>query len=163
MLEKREYVSQILKEHTMVNFRVDFVPSTLNDQEVYEVKNEHGHYCYMTPEMVDKIFELKPGSKDRYVDQFYFASEYSKKNFVRLKNKIVLDLPDNVDAKSFSANGFGSMSFSFVHYTEDVKKEPVVLKVQRKYNINGIGEDGGTIELIFPDNKMECNEFGLYS
>ena len=164
MLEKREYNGQMLGlEHKMVDFRIDFIPTTLNNQELYEVKRGDEHYCYMTSAMVDKIFELKPGSKDRYVDQFYFASEYSKENFVRLKNKIVLDLPDNVDAKSFSANGFGSMSFSFVHYTEDVKKEPVVLKVQRKYNINGIGEDGGTIELIFPDNKMECNEFGLYS
>ena len=67
MLKKREYVSQILRGHSMVDFRVDFVPSTLNDQEVYEVKNEHGHYCYMTPEMVDKIFELRLGGKDRYI------------------------------------------------------------------------------------------------
>ena len=68
MLQQREVTYKISTDNS--DFRVDFVPSTLNDQEVYEVKNEHGHYCYMTPEMVDKIFELKPGSDDRYVDGF---------------------------------------------------------------------------------------------
>ena len=158
MLEKREYVSQILKEHTMVNFRVDFVPSTLNDQEVYEVKNEHGHYCYMTPEMVDKIFELRPGGKDRYVDSFSFTLAISRDSFVKLKNKILLDLPEKVDA-----NSFDSMTFPFVKYREDAKKEPVVLKIQRQYRLNGLGEDSGAIELILSDNKLECNNFKIYN
>jgi len=158
MLEKREYVSQILKEHTMVNFRVDFVPSTLNDQEVYEVKNEHGHYCYMTPEMVDKIFELRPGGKDRYVDSFSFTLAISRGYFVKLKNKLLLDLPEKVDA-----NSFDSMTFPFIQYTEDVKKEPVILKVQRQYHLDGLGKDGGAIELILPNNKLECNNFKIYS
>ena len=158
MLEKREYVSQILKEHSMVNFRVDFEPTTLDGREVYEVKNEHGHYCYMTPEMVDKIFELRPGGKDRYIDSFSFTLAISRGYFVKLKNKLLLDLPEKVDA-----NSFNSMTFPFIQYTEDVKKEPVVLKVQRQYHLNGLGKDGGTIELILPNNKLECNNFKIYS
>lgn len=158
MLEKREYVSQILRGHSMVDFRVDFVPSTLNDQEVYEVKNEHGHYCYMTPEMVDKIFELRPGGKDRYIDSFSFTLAISRGYFVKLKNKLLLDLPEKVDA-----NSFDSMTFPFIQYTEDVKKEPVVLKVQRQYHLNGLGKDGGAIELILSNNKLECNNFKIYS
>lgn len=142
----------------MVNFRVDFVPSTLNDQEVYEVKNEHGHYCYMTPEMVDKIFELRPGGKDRYIDSFSFTLAISRGYFVKLKNKLLLDLPEKVDA-----NSFDSMTFPFIQYTEDVKKKPVVLKVQRQYHLYGLGKDGGAIELILPDNKLECNNFKIYS
>ena len=142
----------------MVDFHVDFIPSTLNDQEVYEVKNEHGHYCYMTPAMVDKIFELKPDSKDRYVDGFSFTTPISRGSFVKLKNKIVLDLPEKVDA-----NSFDSMTFPFIEYTEDVKKEPVVLKVQRQYHLDGLGKDGGVIELILPNNKLECNNFKIYS
>ena len=142
----------------MVNFRVDFVPSTLNDQEVYEVKNEHGHYCYMTPEMVDKIFELRPGGKDRYVDSFSFTLAISRDSFVKLKNKILLDLPEKVDA-----NSFDSMTFPFVKYREDAKKEPVVLKIQRQYRLNGLGEDSGAIELILSDNKLECNNFKIYN
>lgn len=142
----------------MVDFRVEFIPTTLNDQEVYEVKNEHDHYCYMTPKMVDKIFELKPDGKNRYVDGFSFTTPISRGSFVKLKNKILLDLPDNVDA-----NSFNSMTFSFVEYTEDVKKEPVILKVQRQYHLDGAGEDSGAIELILPDNKLECNNFQIYS
>ena len=158
MLEKREYVSQILKEHSMVEFRVDFIPSTLNNQEVYEVKNEHGHYCYMTPVMVDKIFELRPGSKDRYVDSFSFTTAISRDSFVKLKNKILLDLPTTMNETTFA-----DMNFSFVEYDENSKKEPVILKVQRQYHLNGAGEDSGAIELILPDNKLECNNFQIYS
>ena len=160
MIEKREYTGHMMvKEHgslSMVGYSIDFIPTTLNDQEVYEVKKGDGHYCYMTSAMVDKIFELIPGSQSsRYVDQFSFNKE---NNFVKLKNKLLLDLPENVDAHSFD-----SMNFSFVHYTEDVRKEPVVLKVKRQYAIESLGEDSGAIELIFPGNKIECNNFKIYS
>lgn len=163
MLEKKEYTGHMMsKEHgslCMVGFSVDFIPTTLNDQEVYEVKKENDHYCYMTPAMVDKIFELIPGSQSsRYVDQFSFDLDNKTSNFVKLKNKLLLDLPDNVDA-----NSFASMRFSFVQYTKDVKKEPVVLKVKRQYAIENLDEDGGAIELIFPDNKIECNNFKIYT
>lgn len=169
MLKKREYTGNMMSKENgslcMVGFSVDFIPTTLNNQEVYEVKKENDHYCYMTPGMVDKIFELIPGNKDsRYVDQFSFDLDNKTSNFVKLKNKLLLDLPDNVDA-----NSFGSMRFSFVQYTEDVKKEPVVLKVQRQYRLdvigelNVLGEDSGAIELILPDNKLECNNFQIYS
>lgn len=163
MLQKREYTGHMMSKENgslcMVDFSIDFIPTTLNDQEVYEVKKENDHYCYMTPAMVDKIFELIPGSQSsRYVDQFSFDKENKEKNFVKLKNKLLLDLPENVDAHSFD-----SMNFSFVQYTKDVKKEPVVLKVKRQYAIENLDEDGGAIELIFPDNKIECNNFKIYT
>lgn len=163
MLKKREYTGHMMSKEngslSMVGFSVDFIPTTLNDQEVYEVKKENDHYCYMTPAMVDKIFELIPGNKNnRYVDQFSFDLDNKTSNFVKLKNKLLLDLPDNVDAHSFD-----SMSFSFIEYTKDVRKEPVVLKVKRQYSIENLGEDSGAIELIFPDNKIECNNFKIYS
>ena len=163
MLEKREYTGHMMSKEngslSMVGFSVDFIPTTLNDQEVYEVKKENDHYCYMTPAMVDKIFELIPGNKDsRYVDQFSFDLDNKTSNFVKLKNKLLLDLPENVDA-----NSFASMRFSFVQYTEDVKKEPVILKVQRQYRLDVPDKEGGAIELIFPDNKLECNNFKIYN
>ena len=163
MLQKREYTGHMMSKENgslcMVGFSVDFIPTTLNDQEVYEVKKENDHYCYMTPAMVDKIFELIPGNKNnRYVDQFSFDLDNKKNNFVKLKNKLLLDLPDNVDA-----NSFASMRFSFVQYTEDVKKEPVILKVQRQYRLDVPDKEGGAIELIFPDNKLECNNFKIYN
>lgn len=163
MLQKREYTGHMMSKENgslcMVGFSVDFIPTTLNDQEVYEVKKENDHYCYMTPAMVDKIFELIPGNKNnRYVDQFSFDLDNKTSNFVKLKNKLLLDLPENVDA-----NSFASMRFSFVQYTEDVKKEPVILKVQKQYRLDVPDKEGGAIELIFPDNKLECNNFKIYN
>ena len=160
MRKKREYTGQMMlgSELKMVDYCIDFIPTSLNDKEVYEVKKEDNHYCYMTPAMVDKIFELRPDSKYRYLDHFSFTLDNNKDRVVRLKNKILLDLPEKVDA-----NSFDSMTFPFVKYTEDVKKEPVVLKIQKQYGLNIIGEDSGTIELIFPDNKLECNNFKIYN
>ena len=160
MFKKREYTGQMMlgSELKMVDYCIDFIPTSLNDKEVYEVKKEDNHYCYMTPAMVDKIFELRPDSKYRYLDHFSFTLDNNKDRVVRLKNKILLDLPEKVDA-----NSFDSMTFPFVKYTEDVKKEPVVLKIQKQYGLNIIGEDSGTIELIFPDNKLECNNFKIYN
>ena len=162
MLKKREYTGKMMSKEDgslcMVDFSIDFIPTTLNDQEVYEVKKENDHYCYMTPAMVDKIFELRPGGKDRYVDSFSFTLAIRRGYFVKLKNKLLLDLPEKVDA-----NSFDSMTFPFIQYTEDVKKEPIVLKVQRQYHLDGLGKDGGAIELILPNNKLECNNFKIYS
>ena len=156
MLQAREVTYKISTDGS--GFHVDFVPSTLNGQEVYEVKNEHGHYCYMTPEMVDKIFEIRPGSEGRYIDGFSFSSAVSRGSFAKLKNKMLLDLPTTVNETTFS-----DMSFSFVEYDENSKEEPVILKIQKEYNLYGLGEDGGVIELILPDNKLECNNFNIYS
>ena len=156
MLKQREVIYKISTDGS--DFRVDFTPSTLNNQEVYEVKNEHGHYCYMTQEMVDKIFEIRPGSEGRYIDGFSFASDISRGSFAKLKNKILFDLPTTVNETTFS-----DMSFSFVEYDKNSKEKPVVLKIQKEYNLYGLGEDGGAIELILPDNKLECNNFNIYS
>jgi hypothetical protein len=156
MLKQREVIYKISTDGS--DFRVDFTPSTLNNQEVYEVKNEHGHYCYMTQEMVDKIFEIRPGSEGRYIDGFSFASDISRGSFAKLKNKILFDLPTTVNETTFS-----DMSFPFVEYDKNSKEKPVVLKIQKEYNLYGLGEDGGAIELILPDNKLECNNFNIYS
>ena len=68
MLEPKKYSKETFDG---ITFNLDFEPTTLDGREVYEVKKENDHYCYMTPAMVDKIFELIPGNKNnRYVDQF---------------------------------------------------------------------------------------------
>lgn len=63
MLEKREYTGHMMSKENgslcMVGFSVDFIPTTLNDQEVYEVKKGDGHYCYMTPAMVGELLSSK--------------------------------------------------------------------------------------------------------
>ena len=63
MLEKREYTGHMMSKEngslSMVGFSVDFIPTTLNDQEVYEVKKGDNHYCYMTPAMVGELLSPK--------------------------------------------------------------------------------------------------------
>lgn len=92
MLEPKKYSNKTFDGSI---FDLNFEPTTLDGHEVYDVRNEHGHYCYMTPEMVNKILENRPGKDEKYIDSFSFALSISINNSVKLKNKIVLDLPKN--------------------------------------------------------------------
>ena len=151
MLESKKYSNKTFDGSI---FDLNFEPTTLDGHEVYDVRNEHGHYCYMTPEMVNKILENRPGKDEKYIDSFSFALPISINNSVKLKNKIVLDLPDNIDANSFS-----SMSFSFVEYSQDPKKEPIFIKSKIGYSLSGVSSE---IEFIFPDNKLNCGGFNIH-
>lgn len=56
-------------------YDIGFVPTVVDGIECYELKSKDFHYGYMTEALVDKIFETRPGSKDRYVDSFSFETK----------------------------------------------------------------------------------------
>ena len=163
MLEKREYTGHMMSKEngslSMVGFSVDFIPTTLNDQEVYEVKKENDHDCYMTPAMVDKIFELIPGNKDsRYVDQFSFDLDNKTSNFVKLKNKLLLDLPENVDANSC----FRIMS-PFCPLDIKVNHDFIEAESFSIVRVGGTADKSVTIDLDLATNRVgDLNIDGFY-
>ena len=144
----------------MVGFSVDFIPTTLNDQEVYEVKKENDHYCYMTPAMVDKIFELIPGNKNnRYVDQFSFDLDNKTSNFVKLKNKLLLDLPDKIDEKSFLPGGLPFQSASLTLYSKSYQEKLVPAVTIKPHSSFTFDTNESTVIFKFPNNEIECTNF----
>lgn len=137
-------------------YSIGFVPAMIDGSEYYEVKSKDFHYGYMTPAMVDKIFETRPGNKDRYVDSFSFETKVKdNQQYLKLKNRIILDLPSTID----EANAFSAFSFYGIKYVEDLKKEPIFIKSKIGYSLSGVSSE---IEFIFPDNKLNCGGFNIH-
>lgn len=137
-------------------YSIGFVPTIINGSEYYEVKSKDFHYGYMTEALVNKIFETRLGSKDRYVDSFSFETKVKDhQQYLKLRNKIILDLPSKID----EANAFRAFSFYGVKYADDVKKEPIFIRSKSGFSLSGVSSE---IEFIFPDNKLNCGGFNVH-
>lgn len=153
MLTPKVFVTQTVDKKP---YNIDFVPVMIDGSEYYELKSKDFHYGYMTEALANKIFETRPGSKDRYVDSFSFETKIKdNQQYLKLKNRIILDLPSTID----EANAFSSFSFYGIKYANDVKKEPIFLKSKIGYSLSGVSSE---IEFIFPDNKLNCGGFNVH-
>lgn len=152
MLTPKVFVTQTVDKKP---YNVNFVPTTVDDIECYELKSKDFHYGYMTEALANKIFETRPSSKERYVDSFSFETKVKdNQQYLKLKNKIILDLPSKID----EANAFSAFSFYGIKYADDLKKEPIFIKSKIGYSLSGVSSE---IEFIFPDNKLNCGGFKI--
>lgn len=152
MLTPKVFVTQTVDKEP---YNIDFMPVMIDGSEYYELKSKDFHYGYMTEALANKIFETRPGSKDRYVDSFSFGTKVKdNQQYLKLKNRIILDLPSKID----EANAFSSFSFYGVKYADDLKKEPIFIKSKIGYSLSGVSSE---IEFIFPDNKLNCGGFNI--
>lgn len=153
MLTPKVFVTQTVDKEP---YNIDFVPATIDGAEYYELKSKDFHYGYMTEALANKIFETRPGSKDRYVDSFSFETKVKdNQQYLKLKNRIILDLPSKID----EANAFSAFSFYGIKYADDVKKEPIFIKSKIGYSLSGVSSE---IEFIFPDNRLNCGGFNVH-
>ena len=153
MLTPKVFVTQTVDKEP---YNIGFVPTVVDGIECYELKSKDFHYGYMTEALANKIFETRPGSKDRYVDSFSFETKVKdNQQYLKLKNKIILDLPSKID----EANAFSAFSFYGVKYAEDPKKEPIFIKSKIGFTLSGVSSE---IEFIFPDNKLNCGGFNVH-
>lgn len=153
MLAPRVFVTKTIDKEP---YNIDFVSTVVDGIECYELKSKDFHYGYMAEALANKIFETRPGSKDRYIDSFSFETKVKDhQQYLKLRNKIILDLPSKID----EANAFSAFSFYGVKYAEDVKKEPIFLKSKIGYSLSGVSSE---LEFIFPDNKLNCGGFNVH-
>ena len=137
-------------------YDIDFVSAMIDGSEYYELKSKDFHYGYMTEALVNKIFETRPSSKDRYVDSFSFETKVKDhQQYLKLKNRIILDLPSTID----EANAFSAFSFYGIKYAEDPKKEPIFISSKIGFSLSGVNSE---IEFIFPDNRLNCGGFNIH-
>ena len=152
MLTPKVFVTETVEKEP---YNIDFVPVMIDGSEYYELKSKDFHYGYMTEALANKIFETRPGSKDRYVDSFSFETKVKdNQQYLKLKNKIILDLPSKID----EANAFSAFSFYGVKYADDLKKEPIFIKSKIGFSLSGVNSE---IEFIFPDNRLNCGGFNV--
>ena len=72
MLTPKVFVTQTVDKEP---YNIGFVPTVVDGIECYELKSKDFHYGYITEALVNKIFETRPSSKDRYVDSFSFETK----------------------------------------------------------------------------------------
>ena len=153
MLTPKVFVTQTVDKEP---YNIDFMPVMIDGSEYYELKSKDFHYGYMTEALANKIFELRSGSKDRYVDSFSFETKVKdNQQYLKLKNRIILDLPSKID----EANAFSAFSFYGIKYAEDSKKEPIFIKSKIGFSLSGVSSE---LEFIFPDNKLNCGGFNIH-
>lgn len=153
MLTPKVFVTQTVDKEP---YNIDFVPTAVDSIECYELKSKDFHYGYMTEALSNKIFELRSGSKDRYVDSFSFETKVKdNQQYLKLKNRIILDLPSTID----EVNAFSAFSFYGIKYADDLKKEPIFIKSKIGYSLSGVSSE---IEFVFPDNKLNCDGFNVH-
>lgn len=153
MLAPKVFVTQTVDKEP---YNIDFVPTLVDGIECYEIKSKDFHYGYITEALANKIFETRPGSKDRYVDSFSFETKVKdNQQYLKLKNRIILDLPSKID----EANAFSAFSFYGIKYANDLKKEPIFIKSKIGYSLSGVNSE---IEFIFPDNRLNCGGFNVH-
>jgi len=153
MLTPKVFVTQTVDKKP---YNVNFVPTTVDDIDCYELKSKDFHYGYMTEALVNKAFETRPGSKDRYVDSFSFETKVKdNQQYLKLKNRLILDLPSKID----EAKAFSFFSFYGLKYAQDVKKEPIFISSKIGFSLSGVNSE---IEFIFPDNKLNCGGFKIH-
>lgn len=132
-------------------YNIDFVPVMIDGSEYYELKSKDFHYGYMTEALVNKIFETRPSSKDRYIDSFSFETKVKDhQQYLKLKNKIILDLPSQID----EANAFSFFSFYGVKYADDVKKEPIFIGT-----FFTVQNHGKLFDINVKSDFIECENF----
>ena len=138
---------------------LNFVPANVDKKDVYSLmvvgKNANIHIGYMTKAMVEKLLSLDSNGK-KYIDRINFSRDVPSKDDDTdiYGQKIVLDLPNKIDDKSFLTN------FSLLPCTYASKRsKPIFLKV---HNIFSYSSTIGNIVLV-PDEKNNVYETDIFS
>ena len=137
-----------------------FSLTKVEDKEVYEflAKEEEAtnflHYGYVTKAMAEKLL-----SKRERDGEMYIRSVSLKRNprDIPQKQKIILDLPDKIDEKSFLPGGLPFQSASFTFYSksyQDKLAPTVTIKIHDSFECD---TNGSTVIFKFPNNELECS------
>ena len=137
-----------------------FSLTKVEDKEVYEflAKEEEQkdflHYGYMTKAMAEKLLSKR--------DQEIYMKSVSLKSNPRdipQKQKIILDLPDEIDEKSFLPGGLPFQSASLTLYSKSYQEKLVPAVTIKPHNSFTFDTNESTVIFNFPNDEMECTTF----
>ena len=107
-----------------ISFEIDFLATTIDGREVYEVRREGFHYGYMTPELVEALEKRDIYGQEK-IDKLFFDDTFNKN---KMYQKIILDLPKHYD---FSPR---KISLHHTEYSEELDKT-LTIKVANDFRI----------------------------
>ena len=138
-----------------------FSLTKVDDKEVYEflAKEEEAtnflHYGYMTEAFMKKLLSNRADGVP-YIQGVSLRGNYRD---IPQKQKIILDLPDKIDEKSFLPGGLPFQSASLTLYSksyQDKLAPAVTIKPHSSFNLD---TNESTVIFKFPNNEMECTNF----
>ena len=139
-----------------------FSLTKVDDKEVYEflAKEEEQkdflHYGYITKAMAEKLLSKRERDGRMYIQS---VSLKSNPKDIPQKQKIILDLPDKIDEKSFLPGGLPFQSASLTLYSKSYQDKLVPAVTIKPHSSFTFDTNESTVIFKFPNNEMECTTF----
>jgi hypothetical protein len=127
-----------------ISFELDFLATTIDGREVYEVRREGFHYGYMTPELLEAL-EKRDTYGEEKINKLFF-DDPSNKN--KMNQKIILDLPKHYD---FSPR---KISLHHTEYSKELGKT-LTIKVANDFRI----KNQTFLEFDLNNSELETQAF----
>ena len=139
-----------------------FSLTKVDDKEVYEflAKEEEQkdflHYGYMTKAMAEKLLSKRERDQEIYMKSISLKSNPKD---IPQKQKIILDLPDKIDEKSFLPGGLPFQSASLTLYSKSYQEKLVPAVTIKPHSSFTFDTNESTVIFKFPNNEIECTNF----
>ena len=139
-----------------------FSLTKVDNKEVYEflAKEEEQkdflHYGYITKAMAEKLLSKRERDQEIYMKS---VSLKSNPKDIPQKQKIILDLPDEIDEKSFLPGGLPFQSASLTLYSKSYQEKLVPAVTIKPHSSFTFDTNESTVIFKFPNNEMECTTF----
>ena len=144
-----------------VNYTAVFTPEIVDGKEVYEFsakkerERDFFHYGYMTESFVEKILSIRESNGIPFSNGFILLRAPKDSN---LKQKIIFDLPSEIDEESFLSVS-SSEENTFTLHSKTYRNELVPSVVIKPKGSFSFQSDGADVEFALPNGEIECNNF----
>ena len=139
-----------------------FSLTKVDNKEVYEflAKEEEQkdflHYGYITKAFVEKLLSERNNDKALYIQS---VSLKSNPKDVAQKQKIILDLPSEIDDNNFLPKGLPFQPAALTFYSKSYQEKLVSAVTIKPHDSFCCDTNGSTVVFKFPNNEMECTTF----
>ena len=136
--------------------------TNVDNKEVYEFlakeekETDFLHYGYMTKAMAEKLLSKRERDGRMYIQS---VSLKSNPRDIPQKQKIILDLPDKINEKSFFPGGLPFQSASLTLYSKSYQEKLVPAVTIKPHSSFTLDTNESTVIFKFPNNEMECTTF----
>ena len=141
-----------------------FSLTKVDNKEVYEflAKEEEQkdflHYGYITKAMAEKLLSKRERDQEIYMKSISLKSNPKD---IPQKQKIILDLPDEIDEKSFLPKGLPFQPAAITLYSKSYQDKLVPAVTIKPHSSFTFDTNESTVIFKFPHNEIECTTFSV--
>ena len=133
-----------------VPLEIDFIATTLDDKEVYDIRLGGNHYGYMTEEMFRSLKKVDPLEGDNNLDKLYFDL---KEGTLKMNQKVILDAP-----KELYPN-YRKIALCRTEYSDELSKT-ITIRPTSEFCLKS---SDSFLEFNFPNDTLEVDNFCIFN